>query len=88
MVALATEYAIAGPRHPEVFGPEEFAALVNRPGLELVQPIDTAVYRRYEYAAIDLHRNPYQTPHMVVRFDDTVFTTVFVFLRKVAAPGS
>ena len=88
VVALATEYALAGPRHAEVFGPEEFAALVSRPGLEPVQPIDTAVYRRYEYAAIDLYRNPYQTPHMVVRFDETVFTTVFVFLRKAGTPGS
>jgi hypothetical protein len=47
-----------------------------------VEPIDENVYRRYEYAAIDLYRNPYQTPHMVVRFNDTVFTTVMVFLRK------
>jgi hypothetical protein len=48
-----------------------------------VQPVDDAVYRRYEYAAIDLHKNPYQAPHMVVRFGDTVFTTVMVFLRRV-----
>ena len=83
IVALATEQAIAGPPHPEVFQPEQIATLVDRPGLEMLQPIDTRVYERYEYAAVDLYRNPHQTPHMVVRFNDTVFTTVFVWLRKV-----
>ncbi len=82
ILALATEYVLAGPPHDETFLPDEFAGLVDQPGLELVQPIDEAVYQRYEYAAIDLYRNPYQTPHMVVRFDATVFTTVMVFLRK------
>ena len=33
-------------------------------------------------ASVDLHTRPYQSPHMVVRFGDTVFTTVMVFLRK------
>ena len=60
----------------------EFARLIDQPRLQLVQPVDDAVYRRYEYAAIDLHKNPYQAPHMVVRFGDTVFTTVMVFLRR------
>ena len=82
MQALATEYVLAGPPHDETFQPDEIAGLIDQPGLELVQPIDEGVYKRYEYAAIDLYRNPYQTPHMVVRFDDTVFTTVMVFLRK------
>jgi SAM-dependent methyltransferase len=82
ILALATEYVLGGPPHEETFLPVEIARLVDQPGLELVQPIDESVYRRYEYAAIDLYRNPYQTPHMVVRFDDTVFTTVMVFLRK------
>ncbi len=82
ILALATEYVLNGPPHEETFQPEEIAALVDQPGLELVQPIDDRVYRRYDYTAIDLYQNPYQTPHMVVRFNDTVFTTVMVFLRK------
>jgi SAM-dependent methyltransferase len=82
ILALATEYVLAGPPHEETFQPAEIARLIDQPGLELVEPIDERVYRRYEYAAIDLYRNPYQTPHMVVRFNDTVFTTVMVFLRK------
>lgn len=82
ILALATEYVLNGPPHDETFQPEEIAALIAQPGLELVQPIDDRVYRRYDYAAVDLYRNPYQTPHMVVRFNDTVFTTVMVFLRK------
>jgi SAM-dependent methyltransferase len=82
VLALATEYVLEGPPHEETFQPEELARLIARPGLRLVEPIDEHVYRRYEYAAVDLHRNPYQAPHMVVRFGETVFTTVMVFLRK------
>jgi SAM-dependent methyltransferase len=82
ILALATEYVLGGPAHDETFLPGEIARLVDQPGLALVQPIDEGVYQRYEYVAIDLYRNPYQTPHMVVRFNDTVFTTVMVFLRK------
>ncbi len=83
ILAMATEYVLEGPPHHETFQPAEFAALIAQPGLELVQPIDEAVYHRYDYHAVDLYKNPYQTPHMVVRFNNTVFTTVMVFLRKV-----
>jgi SAM-dependent methyltransferase len=82
ILALATEYVLAGPPHDETFQPDEVAALIDQPDLELVEPIDTSVYRRYASTPVDLYKNPYQTPHMVVRFDDTVFTTVMVFLRK------
>jgi SAM-dependent methyltransferase len=83
VVALATEYVLEGPPHEETFQAAEFASLIAQPGLELVEPVDVGVYRRYSYHAVDLYQNPYQTPHMVVRFNDTVFTTVMVFLRKV-----
>lgn len=82
ILALATEYVLSGPPHDETFKPGEIAQLIDQPGLDLVQPIDDRVYQRYTYAAIDLYRNPYQTPHMVVRFNDTVFTTVMIFLRR------
>jgi SAM-dependent methyltransferase len=82
ILALATEFVIDGPPHDETFMPDEFAELIARPGLRLVAPFDRTVYQRYDYAAVDLYRNPHQTPHMVVRFDETVFTTAFVFLRK------
>jgi SAM-dependent methyltransferase len=82
VVALATEFVIGGPPHPETFTPTEFETLIDRAGLSIVSPFDRMVYSRYEYAAVDLYANPYQTPHMVVRFNDTVFTTAFVFLRK------
>lgn len=83
ILALATEYVLEGPRHEETFLPEEITELVSQPGLQLVEPIDEAVYRRYSYTPVDLYRNPYQTPHMVVCFNETVFTTVMVFLRRV-----
>jgi SAM-dependent methyltransferase len=82
ILALATEYVLAGPPHDETFQPDEIAALIDQPELEIVEPIDTSVYRRYASTPVDLYKNPYQTPHMVVRFNDTVFTTVMVFLRK------
>ena len=83
MIALATEYVLSGPPHEETFQPGEFEELIDQPGLRLVEPLDAHVYRRYEYKAVDLYKNPYQTPHMVVRFDDTVFTTAMVFLQKI-----
>jgi len=82
VLVLATEFVIAGPPHDETFMPNEIDAILARPGLRLISPLDAAVYNRYEYAAVDLYRNPHQTPHMVVRFNDTIFTTVFAFLRK------
>jgi SAM-dependent methyltransferase len=82
ILVLATEYMLAGAPHEEVFQPAEIHALVNHPGLRLVQPIDEQVYQRYEYAAVDLYKNRFQTPHMVVRMGETVFTTVMVFLEK------
>ena len=81
---LATEYCVSGPPHHEAFLPEQVRALVTRPRLRLVQPIDERVHQRYEMAAVDIQRNPYQTPHMLVKDGDTVFTSVIVFLEKLA----
>ena len=33
--------------------------------------------------AVDLVANPFETPHMLVRIEDTVFTSVLAFLRKI-----
>ena len=55
VLVVATEYILEGPRHPETFLPQEIAALATQPGLELVQPIDEAVYRRYSYTPVDLY---------------------------------
>jgi SAM-dependent methyltransferase len=85
ILALATEYVLEGPPHAETFQPDEFARLIDQPGLELVEPLDDRVYRRYRCEPVDLYADPYQTPHMVVRFADTVFTTAMVFLRRRAA---
>ena len=83
LVVVATEYILAGPSHEEAFQPHEVHALFDRPRLGLVEPIDEKVYQRYEYVAVDLRRNPHQTPHMVVRDGDTVFTSVMAFLNRV-----
>jgi SAM-dependent methyltransferase len=82
VLALATEYILSGPQHREAFMPSDVHALITRSGLQLVEPLDEAVHRRYEMAAVDLHLNPFQTPHMAVRDGDTVFTSVMLFLAK------
>jgi SAM-dependent methyltransferase len=83
ILVLATEYMLAGTPHEEVFQPAEVHALVTHPGLRLVQPIDEQVYQRYEYSVVDLYKNRFQAPHMVVQMGGTVFTTVMMFLEKI-----
>lgn len=82
VLALATEYALAGPPGEDVFQPHEIHQLIAQPGLELVEPIDEQVYRRYKTVPVDVVHDPYRTPHMVVHVFDTVFTSVMLFLRK------
>jgi SAM-dependent methyltransferase len=83
VLVLATEYCLSGPPHHEAFQPAEVARLLGRPGLRLVEPLDERVHARYEMAAVDIRRNPYQTPHMAVRDGDTVFTSVVAFLERI-----
>jgi SAM-dependent methyltransferase len=87
VLALATEYILSGPPHHEAFAPADIHALISHSGLELMGPLDEAVHRRYEIAAVDLRLNPFQTPHMAVRDGETVFTSVMLFLGKRAASG-
>ena len=82
LVVVATEYLLGGPRTDETFPPDEIRALADRPGLKLLEPIDEHVYERYQVEAVDLRTNPYQTPQMLVRNGDTVFTSVILFLEK------
>jgi len=51
-------------------------------GLVARRRLRSSVYTRYDYAAVDLYGNPHQTPHMVVRFNDTVFTHGVRLMRK------
>ena len=82
VLALATEWQLSGPSHPEVFRPEQVRTIIAHPSLKLVAPIDERVWDRYERVPVDLLTNPYATPHMVVRSGETVFTSVMVFLEK------
>jgi SAM-dependent methyltransferase len=81
-LALATDYLLSGPPHHEAFQPEQVHDLLRHPALSLVQPIDEGVWHRYECAPVDIRRNPYQTPNMVVTDEGSVFTSVMAFLRK------
>jgi SAM-dependent methyltransferase len=82
VLALATEYCLTPARHHEAFQPHEVRALIDHPSLRLVQPIDERVYERYEAQPVDLRRNRFQTPHMVVRDGEAVFTSVMAFLVR------
>lgn len=82
LLVLATEWRLDGPPAPEVFSPEEIRALVAVPGLRLLEPIDDRVWSRYEGRPVDLHLNPYQTPQMLLKDGDTIFTSILVFLEK------
>ncbi|MEQ1870480.1 MAG: methyltransferase domain-containing protein [Vicinamibacterales bacterium] len=82
ILALATEYVLSGPPCAETFQPEEIHALVRESGLTLVESIDEQVYRRYNVRPVRIQLNPFQSPHMTVQIDNTVFTSVMIFLRK------
>jgi SAM-dependent methyltransferase len=82
IVALATEYVLSGPPHEETFQPGEIHALIRDSGLTLVEPIDERVFHRYPMTPVRIQLTPFLSPHMVVQLDDTVFTSVFVFLKK------
>jgi SAM-dependent methyltransferase len=84
VLALATEWRVSGPSGAleGIFEPSEVRALIDMPSLDLVEPIDDRVWRRYETTPVDLRRNRYETPHMLLSIDGTVFTSVMLFLRK------
>jgi SAM-dependent methyltransferase len=82
VLALATEYIVSGPQREETFRAEDIYRLIDASGLELVEPIDEQVYKRYATRPVRLQDDPYQSPHMLVQLDDTVFTSVMMFLRK------
>lgn len=82
ILGLATEQIISGPPHEETFTAADIQELVRQSGLSLVEPIDDRVYQRYEARPVRLQDDPYQSPHMTVQLDDTVFTSVMLFLRK------
>jgi hypothetical protein len=83
VLALATEYCLTPARHHEALQPAEVHALLDHPRLRLLQPVDERVYARYEAEPVDLRRNRFQTPHMVVRDGEAVFTSVMAFLERV-----
>lgn len=82
ILALATEWCVRGRSGGEVFSPDEVRQIIHHPGLQLVQPIDDRVWDRYEAEAVDLRVNRFQTPHMLLKDGEAIFTSVMVFLRR------
>jgi SAM-dependent methyltransferase len=87
VLALATEWRVSGPsgEREGIFEPDEVRALIDVPSLDLVEPIDDRVWQRYSGTPVNLRLNRYETPHMLLEIDGTVFTSVMMFLRKKAA---
>jgi SAM-dependent methyltransferase len=82
ILALATEWCVRGVAAGEVFAPEDVRRIIDQPSLRLVQPIDDRVWDRYDTPPVDLRIDRYQTPHMLLKDRQTIFTSVFVFLEK------
>ena len=85
VLALATEWCVDGPPCAEVFAPAQVRALIETPLLTLVEPVDDRVWHRYRTEVVDLLSAQQRAPHMLVRVDQTVFTSVMLFLRKTGA---
>ena len=83
ILALATEWCVRGRAGGEVFSPDEVRRLIDHPSLQLVQPIDDRVWDRYDTEPVDLRVNRFQTPHMLLKDGDAIFTSVMMFLRRV-----
>jgi SAM-dependent methyltransferase len=83
ILALATEWCVRGRAGGEVFSPDEVRRIIDHPSLQLVQPIDDRVWDRYDTEPVDLRVNRFQTPHMLLKDGDAVFTSVMMFLRRV-----
>jgi SAM-dependent methyltransferase len=82
ILALATEWCVRGQAGGEVFSPDEVRRIIDQPRLRLVQPIDDRVWDRYETPPVDLRVDRFQSPHMLLKHDEAIFTSVFVFLEK------
>jgi SAM-dependent methyltransferase len=84
ILALATEWCVRGTAGGEVFSPAEVRRIIDHPRLRLVQPIDDRVWDRYDTPPVDLRVDRFQSPHMLLKHDEAIFTSVFVFLEKIA----
>jgi SAM-dependent methyltransferase len=82
ILPLATEWCVRGRAGGEVFSPDQVRHIIDHPRLRLVQPIDDRVWDRYETDPVDLRVDRFQTPHMLLKHDEAIFTSVFVFLEK------
>ena len=47
-----------------------------------MEPIDDRVWDRYDAEPVDLRVNRFQTPHMLLKDGEAIFTSVMMFLRK------
>jgi SAM-dependent methyltransferase len=84
ILALATEWCVRGRAGGEIFSPGEVRHIIDHPRLRLVQPIDDRVWDRYDTEPVDLRVDRFQTPHMLLKHDEAIFTSVFVFLEKLS----
>ncbi len=84
ILALATEWCVRGTAAGEIFSPDEVRRIVDHPRLRLVEPIDERVWDRYETPPVDLRVDRFQSPHMLLKHDEAIFTSVMLFLERSA----
>ena len=86
-VVLATEVVLNGVAHDEFFSPAELEQyLIQGTGLRLIEDIDYTVSAKTLAHGVDLSRpGAYgQLPHVVLKFDGCVWTSVCLVLEKPA----
>ena len=82
---LATEYVMRGPQHNEYFNASDLDHWVigASADLRLVGPFDRSEPpQQYFDDPVPLPENPYHHPHVVLRRDDVLFTSVVLFFEK------
>ena len=65
-----------------LFSTDEVRRIIDQPPLRLVQPIDDRVWDSSEAAPVDRRVDRVQVPHMLLKHDEAILTSLFVFLEK------
>lgn len=87
IAAIATELILNGQPNPEYFHPHEiYSDLIFPSGMRLVEPIDFSFDKDLVQNAINIGEDPViwrnTSPHIAVRIQNVVFTSIMFFVRK------
>lgn len=65
----------------------DLCELIEEAGFALSGPLDLAIEKEFAFPPIAFPHEVYRTPHIVVRFLHTIYTSLSVFLIKPGDPG-